>query len=82
MDVLVIGVVGVDAELRAGCTKVAFFEEVDRPLVVDYDPHSDVDQEWSLNVFLQDEAVVLELLLRRLVYILNFLVSRGLLLHD
>lgn len=68
MDELVIRVVGVDAELGAARSEVAFLKEIDRALIVDKDPHSDVElplvyQQRALYVFLYYKAVVLELVL-------------------
>ncbi len=69
MDVLVVRVVGIYAELGGRRAQVAFGEEVDRGVVVDEDPHADVElalvhQEWLLYVLLQDKRVMLDLILR------------------
>jgi hypothetical protein len=63
---LVVRVVGVDIELGAARPQVALFEEEDAAFVVDEDPHADIKlplihQERHLDIFLDDEAVVLEL---------------------
>jgi hypothetical protein len=84
MHILIIGVVGVDGELRRRRSEVAFGEEVEGGVIVDEDPDSDVElplvyQERLLDVLLQDERVVLYLILP-LLLLLRLLRLCGLLL--
>lgn len=66
MNELIIGVVRVDAELRAARPQVPFLKEIDTSIIVDEDPHPNVKltlvyKQGLLNVLLYDEAVMLEL---------------------
>ncbi len=81
MHELVVGVVGIDAELGATCPQITLLEKVYTSIVVDKDPNSDVklpliDQEGLLYILLNDKAVMLEfvlLLLIRLMFLYLFI---------
>lgn len=82
MDKLVVRVVRVDREGGGTRPQIPLLEEIHGSVVVDYDPHTDVelalpDQERSLDVLLDDKAVVLELELACL-WLLSLLLFFGL----
>jgi len=86
VDILVVGVVGIDTELGGGRAQVALGEEVDRGVVVDEDPHTDVElalvhQEGLLYILLQDKRVMLNFILRQLLLLLLLLLLLRLLLR-
>jgi hypothetical protein len=66
MDILIIDIGQVHLELTGRGPQVALLEHVQLMVLVDQHPHPDVklpivQQEWALNVFLDDESVVLDL---------------------
>ena len=62
----VVNIFQVNAKLSGRGSQVALFEEEEVQVLVQKDPHTDVkftvaDQKWALNVFLDDESIVLDL---------------------
>lgn len=73
VHVLVVDVLQVDAELARRSSKVALLEDVKVVILVDKHPHADVElaieyQQRPLNVFLDDERVVLDFKCRCLLF--------------
>ena len=62
----VVNIFQVNAKLSRRGSQVALFEEEEVQVLVQKDPDADVkftvaDQKWALNVFLDDESIVLDL---------------------